>query len=106
MIAPDPAIVPLIIQTEQARHVLNTLYPAGAAGDAARGFWRSLCRLGFDREDGKLVRVPLIPAAAICPACVAVARRWYAGYYFEPFTTVQRWRLLAALTKDLATVPA
>jgi len=96
--------VPLVLQTELERHIENRLYPAGVAEDASRGFRRSLCGLSFTGAAAKLVRVPLIPSAAVCPACVAVARRWYARAYFEPFDVVQRWRLLAVLGKDLAGV--
>lgn len=105
MRTPDPAAVPLILQTEQERHVDNRLYPAGITWEANQGRRHSFCGVTLAPADFKLVRVPLIPPAAICPACVAIARRWYASYYFEPFTAAQRWRLLAALGKDLATVP-
>lgn len=96
--------VPLILQTELERHIDNQLYPATVAQDVAAGFRRSFCNLTFIGAAAKLVRVPRIPPAAVCPDCVAVARRWYAPVYFEPFDTVQRWRLLAALDRDLMAV--
>lgn len=96
--------MPLILQTELERHVENRLYPVGVAEDGARGLRRSLCSQTFTARTAKLVRVPRIPPAAVCPACVATARRWYAASYFEPFDVVQRWRLLTALGRDLAGV--
>jgi hypothetical protein len=100
---PDAAAVPLILQTELERHVDNRLYPAGITWEADGGRRRSFCGLTLTPGDFKFVRVPLIPPAAVCPDCVSIARRWYASGYFEPFTTVQRRRLLDALTRDLAT---
>lgn len=93
-----------ILQTDTARHVENLLYPAGVEYDRKQGFHRSLCGLMFTLVGCKIVKVPLIPSAAICPDCVAIARRWYAPDYFEPFDAVQRRRLLAVLERDLAAV--
>jgi hypothetical protein len=98
--------MPLVIQTEQERHLENRLYPRGVIDDLRAGLHRTFCAQLHRRGDFKLVRIPLIPAAAICPSCTAIARRWFADYYFEPFDCVQRRRLLAVLTVDLATVRA
>lgn len=100
----DVAAVPLVLQTELERHVDNRLYPAGIAWEVNHGRRRTFCGITIAPADFKFVRVPLIPAAAVCPACVAVARRWYASYYFEPFDAVQRRRLLTVLGRDLMAV--
>jgi hypothetical protein len=105
-LTPEAGAVPLVLQTEQERHLENRLYPRGVREEAATGLRHSFCGQSYRLAEkvAKLVRVPLIPAAAICPSCTAVARQWYADYYFEPFDCVQRRRLLAVLTVDLSTV--
>lgn len=60
----------------------------------------SLCGLFLSGQKG--VYLDRIPTAAVCPDCVAIARRWYPAWAFEPFDTVQRLRLLSNLTRDLA----
>lgn len=47
-----------------------------------------------------------IPVAAVCPECVAVARRWYADFHFEPWDATARRRLLANLERDMVAVDA
>lgn len=93
-----------IIQAQAERHVQNALY-----GGFTEAELMALCGRWFGGNlkpttPVKTVRVARIPTAAVCADCVAIARRWYAASYFEPFDCIQRRRLLDNLDRDLAAV--
>jgi hypothetical protein len=93
-----------IIQTPQSRHVENVIFGGYHAGDLQTLCGKTYGGAFTKLTEAKRVQLPRIPAAAVCGECVAIARRWYADFWFEPFDCVQRQRLLANLDRDLATV--
>lgn len=97
---------PLIgLRTPDARHIENWVYRA-AAEDNRRGARIPLCGERLDPKTAKRQRIEQFSPAVICPDCVEVAHRWYAPRYFVVWDSVQRGRLLEALSWDLAAVDA
>jgi hypothetical protein len=88
------------LRTKLERHIADEVHRLPAEANL-RGEPHPLCGVFLDARAVKKQRVDLIAPAVVCPRCVAVARRWYGWWYFVPFDSVQRRRLLDALTWDL-----
>ncbi|MGH2936918.1 MAG: hypothetical protein ACRDPE_02225, partial [Solirubrobacterales bacterium] len=87
------------LRTPHARHIEDRVTKT-AERERAHGEKIPLC--GVYLPAGT-TRSPIeqIAPAVVCPYCVARARVWYADFYFVPFDSVQRRRLLDALSWDL-----
>lgn len=91
------------LRTPDSRHIENRVYRT-AAEDNRNGTVIALCGLRLDPTKVKRQVIERISPAVLCPRCVEVARRWYAASYFVPFDSVQRRRLLDAISWDLEAV--
>jgi hypothetical protein len=85
------------------RHIADEVHRLPAEANR-RGEPHALCGPSFRKEDVKGQRIEKIAPAVVCARCVEVARRWYAPDYFVTWDSVQRRRLLDALTWDLKEV--
>jgi len=96
----------IILQTPLDRHLEDRVHAHAVTARTRFGESVPLCGIHIPRgaDNAKRIKRPRIPTAAICPRCIATARRWYGDWAFEPFDCVQRQRLLTNLERDLMVI--
>jgi len=88
------------LRTPYARHIENRVHRLAAEFNR-NGATIPFCNTFLDPMTTRRQIIDAIAPAVVCARCVATARRWYAADLFITFDCVQRWRLLAALDRDL-----